>query len=132
MSDMMSNEQFIQDSDSDYKDEEREEVSTDTESVESPVEEQEDIDENIYNDLLHLAILVKNIPKDELYERMEAMKGIAKVEIELIENIEKLATTNNMSETQLFALIMTLTVILMGITIGALIDTKMDLSGFYQ
>jgi hypothetical protein len=128
MSDMMSDEQFVQNSESEY---EEEEVSTeDTESVESPVEEEEDIDEIIYNDLLHLAILVKNIPKDKVPERMEAMKGIAKGEIEIIENIEKPITTKDCNETQLFALIMTLTVILMGITIGGLIETKMDLSKF--
>ena len=128
MSDMMSNEQFIQDSESDYE-EEQEEVSTDTESVESPVEEEQDIDEIIYNDLLHLAIIVKNIPKDEFYERMETMKGIAKGEIQLIENVEK---PKNNTELQMFALVMTLTVIIMGIIIGALIDMKTDLSGFYH
>jgi len=121
MSDMMGNEDFIHNSESEY---EQEEVSTeDTESVESSVEE-EDIDEIIYNDLLHLAILVKNIPKDELSERMDTIKGIAKGEIVLIENDDK---PNNNNETQLFALVMTLLVIIMGVIIGALIETKMDL-----
>jgi len=117
----MGNEDFIHNSESEY---EQEEVSTeDTESVESSVEE-EDIDEIIYNDLLHLAILVKNIPKDELSERMDTIKGIAKGEIVLIENDDK---PNNNNETQLFALVMTLLVIIMGVIIGALIETKMDL-----
>ena len=121
MSDMMSNEQFVQNSESESE-YEQEDMTTDTESVESPIEE-EDIDEIIYNDLLHLAILVKNIPKDELSERMDTIKGIAKGEIVLIENDDK---PNKNNETQLFALVMTLLVIIMGVIIGALIETKMD------
>jgi hypothetical protein len=118
MSDMMSNEDFMHNSESEY---EEEEVSTeDTESVESSVEE-EDIDEIIYNDLLHLAIIVKNIPKDELPERMETIKGIATGQIILKKYVEQ-----DNSTIQIFALVMSLLVILMGVTIGALIETKMD------
>jgi len=114
----MSNEDFMHNSESEY---EEEEVSTeDTESVESSVEE-EDIDEIIYNDLLHLAIIVKNIPKDELPERMETIKGIATGQIILKKYVEQ-----DNSTIQIFALVMSLLVILMGVTIGALIETKMD------
>jgi D-aminopeptidase len=121
MSDMMSNEQFMQNSESESEyEQEQEDMTTDTESVESPIEE-EDIDEIIYNDLLHLAILVKNIPKDELPQRMETIKGIATGEIVLKTYVE-----NDNSGIQLFSLIMTLLVILMAIIIGVLIETKMD------
>lgn len=122
MSDMMSNEQFVQNSESESEyEQEQDDVTTETDSVESPIEEEEDIDEIIYNDLLHLAILVKNIPKDELPQRMETIKGIATGEIVLKTYVE-----NDNSGIQLFSLIMTLLVILMAIIIGVLIETKMD------
>lgn len=96
-------------------------AETDTSDESPPEEDYVDVDESIYNDLIHLAIIVKNIPKDELPQRMETIKAIAKGELVLKEYIE-----HDNSGTQLFAFIMTLMVILMAVIIAILIETKMD------
>lgn len=96
-------------------------AQTDTSDESPPEEDYVDVDESIYNDLIHLALIVKNIPKDELPQRMETIKAIAKGELVLKEYIE-----HDNSATQLFAFIMTLMVILMAVIIAILIETKMD------